>query len=506
VNIQFIILERPMIYNLFVFVATIFCTFCPSLAKGEIKDTIFRQYDIRGTVGTEIDINEVYELSRAIAYYYVQKNPDVKTIAVGMDGRLSSPEIKDKVCSGLLDSGIDVVWIGLCTSPILYFTTETIDVDGGIMITASHNPKDDNGLKISFGTKPVCGQELQEIKHLFHQRKQLLPKKQGKLKAYAATQDYVTWMVDQFSHLKGAACSVVFDCGNGAAGDSMPRLIEAMEWTNVGLLYPDVDGNFPNRSSDPTKQENLHGLQATLESTSYDIGIAFDGDGDRMVAMTKDGYLIPGDKLLGVFGKQVAKEHPQAGVVFDLSCSTALHELLTTLGALPIMAPIGAVNVRNYMEKHHALLGGEISCHFFFNDRHFGFDDGIYAAMRLIEIMYHFNQTLDELIEDFPVKYATPTIRMPCSEDQKQEVVSYLKKYFMKRDDVSLITLDGVRVAFDKGWGLIRPSNTEPKLSMRFEADTPEDLADIKREFVRVLEAYFDVDTLKLYMGERSLY
>ncbi|MEM1281985.1 MAG: phosphomannomutase/phosphoglucomutase [Chlamydiota bacterium] len=489
-----------MIYRLCLFCFTLWLSLFPAIAKAEIKDCAFREYDIRGHVGSEIDLDEVYDLSRAIACYYTQKNPDVKTLALGMDGRISSPAISDKVCSGLLDSGIDVVWIGLCTSPILYYANESLDVDGGVMITASHNPKGDNGLKLCMNNQPICGEELQEIKRLFKQRRYLNPKSLGTLQSHDMTQNYTSWLTKHFKHLKDKNHSVLFDCGNGAAGVVLPHLIESLQWDNAGLLYSEVDGNFPNRNSDPTKQENLKGLADTLRTTSFDFGIAFDGDGDRMVAMTKDGSLVPGDKLLAIFGKQVAKNNPRAGVVFDLSCSTGLQELLSAAGALPIMAPIGAVNVRKSMEKYQALLGGEISCHFFFKDRHFGFDDGIYAALRLVETMEEFGQSLDELIEDFPQKFATPTIRFPCKEEQKDMVVSYFKEHFMKRNNVSLVTLDGVRVAFERGWGLIRPSNTEPKLSLRFEADTPEDLTLIKKEFSQILEKFFDAEIIKTYM------
>ncbi|MEC7839908.1 MAG: phosphomannomutase/phosphoglucomutase [Chlamydiota bacterium] len=491
-----------MFRKIFLYIITLLTAFqCPP-CQGDIQDCIFRQYDIRGTFGSEIDIDEVYDLSRAIAFYLLHKNPSTKKIAIGMDGRLSSPAIKEKLCEGLQDSGIDVLWIGLCTSPILYFTTHTTDVDGGIMITASHNPKDDNGLKISLGLEPIWGDQLQILKEMFHERKHIRTCYRGVVTHYDVVSRYIDWMAEHFSHLIGKNFQAIIDCGNGAAGAVMPRLIERMQWNNVSLLYGEVDGNFPNRSSDPTKAANMTGLCEALKTgDKHTIGIGFDGDGDRMVAMTNEGYLIPGDKLLGVFSKQVIENHPNASVVFDISSSSGLTELLESIGATPCMAPTGSVYIRDYMFRHQALVGGEISCHFFFKDRNFGYDDGIYAAFRLLEIMDSTSKNLDALIADFPKKYGTETLRMPYEEDKKQLVVAAIEKYFSTREDCKVLTIDGVRATFSYGWGLVRPSNTEPKLSMRFEANTFEDLEKIKSEFTKILLEYFDEAYLKNYLS-----
>lgn len=465
----------------------------------EMKEAVFSQYDIRGRVGEEIDLDEIYDLGRAIALYFKEQNPNLQRVAVGRDGRLTSEAIEEEITSAFLESGIDVVSIGLSTSPLLYFALEKERFDGALMVTASHNPKEDNGLKILCKEGPVCKEELQAVKKLFYKRAHITTQARGERIFRSFTDDYIDFLALQFSHLKGAEFSPLFDCGNGAAGALIPKLIEKMEWKNAGLLYQEVDGEFPNRNSDPTKEANLRGLKEKLAATHSGMGIAFDGDGDRMVAMTKEGELLLGDQLLGIFSKQVLKEHPDTSVVFDISCSSALKELLLSLGAKPLMVPVGAVNVRGAMKEPGALLGGEISCHFFFRDRYFGYDDGVYAALRLLEITHLSGQNISALLADYPKKFSTPTIRLPCTAEEKREVICHLESIFSRRSDLEIIAIDGIRIEFKRGWGIVRPSNTEPKLSMRFEADTAEELASIKALFIDALEFYFDKAALKSY-------
>jgi len=401
-----------------------------SQGVAQMKDVVFRQYDIRGKVGSDLDISQAYDLARAIAYYFVEKNPNVKTIAVGMDGRTHSPELKEKICAGLIDSGLNVQFVGTCPSPVVYFALHNYPVDAGLMITASHNGKEYNGIKICLGTQSVCGDQIQEIKQFFKQKKSLNSFAPGVVTNIDAKDKYIAWLADNFKHLKNKDFSVVVDCGNGAAGTVMPQLVKLMGWNNVQLLYPEVDGTYPNHDADPTKEQNMADVKQILLKSDNTIGIGFDGDVDRMVGMTETGQLVPGDIMLGILSAPIIEKHKNSAIVFDITSSSALAEFLEQRGAQPVMCPTGSSYIKQYMKKNGALFGGEVSCHFFFADRYFGYDDGVYAMLRLLEIIVDSGKTLQELSEDFPKKYSSPGIRIPCSEDQKKIIVSGVKDYF----------------------------------------------------------------------------
>jgi phosphomannomutase / phosphoglucomutase len=466
-----------------------------------MKDTIFREYDIRGKVGSELVVGEVYDLTRAIAYYFKEIDSEVKTIAVGMDGRLHSPTIKDEICRALTDSGLDVVYIGVCPTPVLYFALYTMPVDGGLMVTASHNTKEYNGIKMCLAKSAVWGEQIKKIRDLYKEKKHIQTMHKGTLREQSIIDTYIDWLVNHFKELKGYDISAVVDCGNGAAGTVMPQLIKAMEFKNVQLLYPEVDGTYPHHEADPTIPENMEDVKQLLAHTNLELGIGLDGDCDRMAAMTKEGELITGDKLLALFAHDVLRQHPGAAIVFDIKSSSGLMELLKKWGAKPVMSATGHTNIKNQMKEHKALLGGELSCHFFFNDDYFGYDDGIYAMLRLFKILKQSGKSLHELLQIFPNKYSSPEIRMACSDEKKHAIVAYVKQVFAHRTDVEMITLDGIRVNMPYGWGIVRASNTQPALSIRFEADSPEDLQKIKKEFIDVLKKYFDIALLKQEFG-----
>lgn len=454
-------------------------------------DTIFREYDIRGKVGSDLNVDEVYALTQAIAYYFLQKNPQVRTVAVGMDGRTHSPAIKQSLCDALQASGLDVVFVGVCPSPVLYFSLFHLGVDAGIMITASHNPKEYNGFKICLGKDSVWGQEIREIRALFKQRKAVSANMQGTYREQYMVQSYVDWLVRNFAHLMGMELSVVIDCGNGTAGTVLPALIKKMHWAKVKLLYEEVDGTYPNHEADPVVEANMLDVKEVLASTPTQVGIGLDGDCDRMVPMTKQGYLVPGDKLLALFSKYVVQENPGAAVVFDIKSSAGLLELLENWKAQPYMAPSGHSIIKTYMKKHAALLGGELSCHFFFNDRYFGYDDGIYAMLRLLEILVANASSLQEELVLFPQKCSSPEYRLRCDEEQKTEIVQAVKQSFEQRSDVTSITIDGVRAMMPYGWGIVRASNTNPEICLRFESDSHHGLQAVKEDFLKVLQPFF---------------
>lgn len=457
-----------------------------------MHDSIFREYDIRGKIGSELIIADMYDLARSIAYYFQQKNPSIKTVALGMDGRLSSPAIKEQIVNGLLASGLEVIFVGTCPSPVLYFALHTLCVDAGLMITASHNPADYNGLKICLGTQSIWGSGIQEIRRLYREKKFLNSDRQGTYREHPVIPSYISWMKDHFPDLINMPLAAVVDCGNGAGATVMPALIAAMQWRHVQLLCADLDGSYPHHEADPVVEKNMVHVKNALAATDAHVGIGLDGDADRMAAMTKSGFLVPGDQLLAIYAQELLKEYPRSAVVFDVKASSGLVELLTQWDARPIMSACGHAIIKTRMEHEKALLAGELSCHFFFDDHYFGYDDGIYAMLRLFEIVVNTGKSLDELLRVFPKKYSSAEMRIACAQEQKQVIIDAVKRFFSGQNNAHLITIDGVRVTLPYGWFLIRASNTQPVLSMRFEGNTAADLKRIKEEIVPILRHYYD--------------
>jgi phosphomannomutase / phosphoglucomutase len=462
-----------------------------------MKDIIFREYDIRGVVGTELIIEEVYDLGCAIAYYLQQLNNAVKKIAVGMDVREHSPIIKENLCRALLDSGMDVVFVGFCTSPMIYFATHTLPIDAAIMITASHNPSSYNGFKICLGTHSLFGKHIRDIGASYREKQRCVGADKGHYTEQEIKSDYIAWHVEHFAHLKNTNFSAVIDCGNGAAAVVIPDIVAAMGWSNMQLLCSEPDFSVATHVADPTVEKNMQDVKNALENSSAIVGVGFDGDADRMGAMTHEGQLVPGDKLIALFAQEMIKKHPGMCVVYNVVCSDGLTELLHTWGVKTVITPVGHSIIEKNMHEFHALLAGETSCHFFFKDRHFGYDDGIYAMFRLFEILVQSKQSLQELLTVFPPKVTSPEYRVPCDEQLKYAMVQEMKNLFYQKKNVKIIAIDGVRVATDYGWGIIRASNTQPVLSIRFEANTDHDLHRIKEDFISVLSHYFDDDYLR---------
>ena len=450
---------------------------------------IFREYDIRGKVGSELKVDQVYDLGRALAYYVREKNPAARTIAIGMDGRVHSPEIKQELTRACTDSGFDVLFVGLCHSPALYFAMHTLPVDAGIMVTASHNPKEYNGFKICLGTASVWGKEIQHIYDLYARNAHIATDHTGSYTEQLIIPAYVDWLIKHFPHLHNMQLSAVIDCANGAGGSVVPQLVAAMGWKNVNILFPEVDGTYPNHEADPVDIENMQGVKRVLETTGIQIGVGLDGDADRMAPMTKSGVLVPGDQLLGIFA-QAAQLPEGSAVVCDVKSSAALLHRLKELNLIPVMSPSGHSIIKDVMKKHHAPLGGELSCHFFFHDRYFGYDDGVYAILRLFEAIQQTD--LDTLLNVYPKMYTSNEYRIACDESKKLLIVQTVKDIFAQKQDAECITIDGVRAAMPYGWGLIRASNTQPVLSMRFESTTPEGLVQIKKDFIHALAPFYD--------------
>ena len=464
-------------------------------------DGIFREYDIRGIVGKELDLNEVENLTKALVSYFLKNSPDLSTIIVGMDGRTHSPIIKEKIIDTVTKLGINVIDIGLCPTPVFYFSLFNTKATSGFMVTASHNPGKYNGIKISLGKNNVWGKQIQEVKKIYHdirdKKLDVIPiGEKGKIETYDAISSYVDWISEHFKHLIGSEVNAVFDCGNGTAGPTIEKLIEKMNFKNTKVLFSEVDGTFPNHEADPTKPENMKTVKQVLKDENlYAVGVGFDGDSDRMNPMTKSGYLVPGDKLLAIYSKNLTYEENHK-IVFDIKSSHAPMEYLRNKGLTPILSPSGHSLIKENMKKSGAILAGELSCHFFFKDRYFGYDDAIYAALRLLEILNETQKSLDELLEDIPFMINSPEYRIDCDEDKKVEITNHVKENLGNQKDFDLITIDGVRAQSSYGWGLIRPSNTQPAICLRFESNTQEGLNKIKENFINLLTPYICKETL----------
>lgn len=457
---------------------------------------IFREYDIRGIVGSELVIEECYDLARAIVTYLRAKNPTLTTVIVGRDGRLHSTAIWQQIVAGITQLGYDVIDIGVCPTPAAYFAVHHLGIQNMLMITASHNPGEYNGIKLW----DLAGPHIRAIRDLFAAKTFIAPiGAPGSITNYPILPHYLDCLEEKFSHLKGIAVNAIFDCGNGAAGTMIADLIARMGWQNTELLYEAVDGTFPNHEPDPTVAEHMNVLASMLRvSDTYTLGIGFDGDCDRMNPMTHTGHLVPGDHMLALFAKSVLATHPNAAVVCDIKSSGSLIDVLKSLGAVPCIAASGHANIKSVIKENHAMLGGELSCHFFFHDRYFGFDDGIYAALRTIEMVHQAGTTLEALLQSIPHKVSSPEIRIACAaHGDNLAIVESIKQIFAARTDLELITIDGIRAHMDYGWGLLRASNTQPVISLRFESDSAAGLKRVKEEFFLLLTPYFDEHLLR---------
>lgn len=468
-----------------------------SLKRVFMKDTIFRTYDIRGKVGIDFVLDEVYALGRALAAYLIKRHGALRTIILGMDGRTHSPQIKEDLTKAFLESGIDVIFIGVCPTPLVYFALQKGHGDAGVMITASHNGPEYNGLKICCGNDVIWGDELSELRRWYRLKKSTTAQIFGEYSELYLHETYVDWICEHFAHLRGMKYSLVIDCGNGATGTLIPRIVQKMGWEDTYILYAEVDGTCPHHEADPVIEENMHDVKKILTTTNAQIGIGFDGDGDRMCAMTKSGILLSGDQLLALLSKPVTIKHPGCSIIYDAKSSSIVPALLTQWGARPHMSPAGHSIIKAEIKKHQALLAGELSCHFFFNDRYFGYDDGIYAALRLCEVIELSGKTLDELFAELPKTYATSEVRIACDDELKDEVVASLTAFFTHVPDTELSLLDGVRITWAYGWCIVRASRTQPVLSVRCEADTAENLERIKGVLYDFLLSYFNEDALE---------
>jgi phosphomannomutase/phosphoglucomutase len=444
---------------------------------------IFREYDIRGAAERDFDAAFAHSLGRGYAAYITERGAVGRgRIGVGRDCRLTSDAYAAEIRRGLLESGLEVIDLGTCPTPVCYFALFELDLDGAIQVTGSHNPAEDNGFKICVGRSTIHGSEIQALRR--HIESGSAPQGHGRVETVDINARYHAYLTSHLSRLARPIHAVV-DAGNATAGPVAPPIFRQLGCT-IDELYCNLDGRFPNHHPDPTVVENLQDLIARVRATGAEIGLAFDGDADRLGVVDRTGRVVWGDELLILFARDLLARRPGATVVSEVKCSQRLYDDITAHGGQAIMWRAGHSPIKAKMRETGALLAGEMSGHLFFADGYFGFDDAIYAACRLLDVLARSGKRIDELLADLPPAFATPEIRVDCPDAIKFAVVDAALRHFRARHDV--IDVDGVRVRLPHGWGLIRASNTQPALVLRFEADSPAARDEYQRSFTEVLE------------------
>ncbi len=441
----------------------------------ELSPDIFRAYDIRGIVGDTLTSDGVQVIGLAIGSEALERGVD--SLCIGYDGRHSSPDLADALARGVMAAGCNVIHVGAVPTPVLYFATHELQTGSGVMVTGSHNPANYNGLKIMLGGETLSGEAIQKL----YQRIQAgdFATGQGSQSSEDIRRAYLDRIVGDIA--VAAPLKVVVDAGNGIAGELGPMLIEELG-CEVIPLYCDVDGDFPNHHPDPGKPANLADLIVRVESEGADIGLAFDGDGDRLGVVTNSGKIIWPDRLMMLFARDVVSRNPGADVIYDVKCSRRLAGVVSEAGGRPIMWKTGHSLMKAKMKETGALLAGEMSGHIFFGERWYGFDDGLYSAARLLEILGVEDRHSDEVFEEFPEDISTPELNVEVTESSKFDIIARLGEAG-DFGDGNISTIDGIRVDYADGWGLCRASNTTPVLVLRFEAETEEALERIKSVF-----------------------
>ncbi len=432
---------------------------------------ILRKYDTRGIVGEDITEDVALELGKSFGTHMVRQG--AKHVTAGRDGRLTSEAFEAVMIEGILSTGIDVTDIGLCPVPVLYFSLFNLDVDGGIMVTASHNPPEFNGFKVCRDKSTIFGDEIQELGRIADSGE--FAKGKGSLTTHDLVKDYKQYLEDNI-HIPGGL-KVAVDAGNGTAGFVVVPVLKALG-CEVTPFFCDVDGRFPNHHPDPTLPENLTELIDAVTGSDIPIGLAYDGDSDRLGVIDEHGEIIWGDRLMIIFSRALLEEHPGATIIGEVKCSQHMYNDIEKHGGNGIMWKTGHSLIKSKMKETGALLAGEMSGHLFFADRYFGYDDAIYASLRLLEILAKTGKTPCELLADVPKSFVTPEIRAECTDEKKFDIVQRATDFFKSEYEVN--DVDGARVKFPHGWGLVRASNTQPVLVLRFEADTEEHLEEIK--------------------------
>ena len=453
------------------------------VALFQIPSHIFREYDIRGIADTELTDETVILIAQAYGTWLAARG--VKHAALGGDARLSTKRIKTAAAAGLMKAGINVTDIGLCSTPTFYWSLYRFEVNGGIMVTGSHNPKEFNGLKVAYEKSTLWGNDIMEIYRIIKEDRLLTADIPGTFSSADITEEYIQMLIDKIT-LGKRRLKIVCDCGNGTGGFYAPAFLRGIG-CQVTELYSEPDGTFPNHHPDPTKRENLVKLIDTVIKEGADLGVGFDGDSDRIGVVDDKGEVIWGDRLMALYWREILPKHQGAVAICEVKSSMALPEEVEKLGGKPIWWNSGHSLVKAKMREEHALFSGEVSGHMFFADEFFGFDDGFYAAGRLCRILSHSRQSLSQIMTEIPLYPSTVETRYDCPDDLKFSVVEQVKDRALE-EGLSAITVDGIRIIYDNGWGLVRVSNTQPTLVARCEGRTEAALEEICSDMKRRLK------------------
>ncbi|HYA21075.1 MAG TPA: phosphomannomutase/phosphoglucomutase [Burkholderiales bacterium] len=440
---------------------------------------IFKAYDIRGIVGKTLTPQIVEAIGHAIGSEAVARNQNA--VAIGRDGRLSGPELSAALARGIQKSGVNVIDVGMVATPMLYFATYHLQTNSGVMITGSHNPPDYNGIKIVLGGETLSGESIQQLKLRIENNK--LAQGTGGYRQKNIAEDYLRRIAGDIK--LGRGIKIVVDCGNGVAGAFAPELYRRLN-CEVEELFCEVDGTFPNHHPDPTQPENLEDAKHALRTSDAEIALAFDGDGDRLGVVTKNGKIIYADRQLMLFAADMLARNPGAEIIFDVKCTRNLFSWIREHGGKPVLWKTGHSLIKKKMRETGALLAGEMSGHIFFKERWYGFDDGLYAGARLLEYLSH-QPDIDAALNGLPDSVNTPELHLQLKEGENYALIEKLQKSARFENANNIITIDGLRVEYADGFGLARSSNTTPVIVLRFEADNSAALKRIQDDFRRVI-------------------
>lgn len=451
-----------------------------NIPKGmAMNSDIFREYDIRGIVGEDITEDDVVDIGKGVGTFL--RSHGRQQLTVGRDCRTSSQSFSEKVIQGLLSTGCDVVDIGVCPTPVFYYSIVHFKKEGGVMVTASHNPPEYNGFKLCIDLDSIHGKDIQKIRQIIENRSFSVG--EGTVAASEITDSYIDFVTGNISLSRKLRVGI--DAGNGTAGLVAVPILKQLG-CDVYDLYCDLDGTFPNHPADPTVLKNMSDLISLVREKSLDIGIGYDGDGDRIGVVDEKGNIIFGDKLIILFAREILSRKPGAAIISEVKCSKTMYDDIKSHGGNAIMWKTGHSLIKQKMKEEKAELAGEMSGHMFFADRYFGYDDATYASCRLLEILADTGNTISDLLSDVPETVTTPEIRVDCPDNRKFGIVQKVADHF--RAKYNIIDIDGVRVLFDDGWGLVRASNTQPALVLRFEAETKKRLDEIRELVESVLK------------------
>ena len=453
----------------------------------EISKNIFRGYDIRGIVPEEIDENVAREIGKGFAT--LMKRAGNKEIIVGRDARLSGKALRDALCEGIISCGMDVIDIGECMTPMTYFAREVLNIKPSVMITASHNPKEYNGFKMcAMGRDCIFGEEIQEFRRFLEKEDFDFSENPGKIIEKDLRETYISYIVDRVK-LGDRKIKVAIDCGSGAAGWFAREFFERLGLRDFYVECETPDGNFPIHHPDPSQEKHMLGFEEFIREKQCDIGIAFDGDADRIICFDENGRINFGDEFMIIVWRDLIKTHPGAEAILDVKCTQSLYEDLERIGAKPRFVKVGNSYIKAEIREHNLIFAGEYAGHIYFNDEYFGFDDSFYSAARILKILTNTDKKYSELLDGITKYVGTPERIVKVTDETKFQIVENCTKYF-KENGYNVIDVDGSRVIYDGGWGLVRASNTGPNLTIKAEATTEEKCNEIMNEIESVIAKF----------------